>query len=38
MTDVIEIPLLLKTLVPEYQMAVRHHSLGQDESVLYCWI
>jgi FkbM family methyltransferase len=37
LTDVIEIPLLLRKLVPEYHMAVRHHSLSQDESVLYCW-
>jgi len=37
-TDLIEIPLLLRELVPEYKMAVRHHSFGQDESVLYCWV
>jgi FkbM family methyltransferase len=38
LTDLIDIPLLLKSLVPEYKMAVRHHSLSQDESVLYCWL
>lgn len=38
LTDIFEIPLLLKSLVPEYQMALRHHSLSQDESVLYCWV
>jgi FkbM family methyltransferase len=37
-TDLIEIPLLLREMVPEYKMAVRHHSFGQDESVLYCWV
>lgn len=36
-TDLYEIPLFLKSLVPTYKMAVRHHSLSQDESVLYCW-
>jgi hypothetical protein len=37
-TDLYEIPLFLKGLVPEYKMAVRHHSLSQEESVLYCWV
>ena len=32
-----EIPLFLQSLVPTYKMAARHHSLSQDESVLYCW-
>lgn len=36
-TDLFEIPLFLKNLVPGYKMAIRHHSLSQDESVLYCW-
>ncbi|MBI3860695.1 MAG: FkbM family methyltransferase [Planctomycetia bacterium] len=37
-TDLFEIPLYLKSLVPGYKMAIRHHSLSQDESVLYCWV
>lgn len=32
-----EIPLYLKALVPEYRMAVRHHSTRFAETVLYCW-
>ena len=37
-SDYYEIPLYLKTLVPEYKMAVRHHSLTAFETILYCWI
>lgn len=35
--DFYRIPLYIKQLVPEYKMAVRHHSLGKDETVLYAW-
>ncbi|MDL2259344.1 FkbM family methyltransferase [Deltaproteobacteria bacterium OttesenSCG-928-K17] len=35
--DVYEIPLYLRSLVPDYEMAVRHHAVGPSEFVLYCW-
>ncbi len=38
LTDMFELPLFLRSLVPDYKMAVRHHSLNQDETVLYCWV
>lgn len=31
------IPLHLHALVPEYRMAIRHHSTNSFETVLYCW-
>jgi FkbM family methyltransferase len=36
--DLFEIPLYIKSLVPEYKMAIRHHSGLYTETVLYCWI
>lgn len=36
--DLYSIPLLLKDLLPEYKMAVRHHSVEMDDTVLYAWI
>lgn len=36
--DLFRIPLLLKTWVPEYRMAVRHHWNGFSETVLYCYV
>lgn len=33
--DMIEIPLYIKELVPEYKLYIRHHSSGSDETVLY---
>lgn len=33
--DFYSIPLLIKSFVPEYQFAVRHHSSELDETVLY---
>lgn len=36
--DMYSVPLLLKSLVPEYKMAVRHHSVEMDDTVLYAWI
>lgn len=33
-----EAALYLKALVPEYKMAIRHHSMTLNETVLYCWI
>jgi FkbM family methyltransferase len=32
------IPLYLKTLVPKYKIAIRHHAPSRFETVLYCWI
>lgn len=36
--DIFTIPLTLKELVPEYHLAVRHHSGNLPETVLYCWV
>lgn len=36
-TDFYEIPLYLKTLVPDYKFAIRHHSFSNNETVLYAW-
>lgn len=36
--DIFSIPLALKELVPDYKMAVRHHSGNLPETVLYCWV
>lgn len=36
--DFYSIPLLVKSLVPEYKIAVRQHSYRLDETVLYAWI
>lgn len=36
--DFYEIPEYIHSLVPEYHMAVRHHSQTFAETVLYCWI
>ena len=33
--DIVEIPLYIKELVPEYKLYIRHHSSGSDETVLY---
>lgn len=33
--DMYEIPLYIKSLVPEYKLYVRHHSNGASETVLY---
>lgn len=35
--DFYEIPLLVHTMVPEYQLAIRHHSYTLAETVLYAW-
>ena len=37
LTDYYEIPLYLKSLVPEYHMKIRHHSTTFMETVLYCY-
>jgi len=36
--DFFRIPLYLKKLVPEYHFTVRHHSLADEETMLYCFI
>ncbi|EOS66974.1 FkbM family methyltransferase [Oscillibacter sp. 1-3] len=33
--DMLEIPLYIKSLVPEYKLYVRHHSNSNVETVLY---
>lgn len=35
--DMFSIPLLIKELVPEYKIAVRHHSYQLYDTVLYAW-
>jgi FkbM family methyltransferase len=37
-THLYAIPLYLNALVPEYRMAIRHHSPNSFETVLYCWV
>jgi FkbM family methyltransferase len=36
--DYYRIPALVKELVPEYRLAVRHHKKGHDDTDLYAWI
>ena len=38
LTDYYEIPLFIKSLVPEYHFEVRHHSSKAIEHVLYCYV
>ena len=38
LTDWFEIPLLLRSMAPEYKMALRHHTTQQADTVLYCWV
>lgn len=38
LTDYYEIPLYLKSLVPEYRMKIRHHSTDFYDTVLYCYV
>lgn len=35
--DMFSIPLLIKSINPDYKFAVRHHSYGYEESVLYAY-
>jgi FkbM family methyltransferase len=35
--DIITLPLYIKSIVPEYKMALRKHSDSFAETVLYCW-
>ncbi len=37
-TDIYSIPLLLKKINPDYQLAVRQHSYNCDETVLYAYL
>ena len=36
--DMIDIPLYIKQLVPEYKMSIRHHAMDASETVLYCYL
>ena len=36
--DLYSIPLLVKSIVPEYKMAICHHSNDWAETVLYAWV
>jgi FkbM family methyltransferase len=36
-THLYAIPLFVRTLLPDYRMAIRHHSPHFWETVLYCW-
>ncbi len=36
--DIFEIPLYIKSLVPEYKMEIRHHQFNLWETVLYCYV
>jgi len=36
--DLIKIPEYIKSLVPEYRMSLRHHSVLDEETVLYCYL
>ena len=36
--DYIRIPMLIKQLVPEYKLYIRHHSIGRDETVCYAFV
>lgn len=36
--DYYRLPLLVKEFVPEYKIAVRHHSKNTSDTDMYCWI
>lgn len=36
-TDIFEIPMFIRSISPDYQFAIRHHSSVMMETVLYCW-
>lgn len=36
--DLYSVPLLVKSIVPEYKIAIRHHSSDWAETVLYAWV
>lgn len=38
MPHLYEIPLMIKALVPEYKIAIRHHSVYNSGTVMYAWI
>jgi len=35
--DFVNLPLLIKEIAPDYQMAMRHYTTGEWETVLYAW-
>lgn len=36
--DILEIPLYLKSILPEYKFALRHYTSKLQETVLYAWV
>lgn len=36
--DLLDIPLFIKSIVPEYKMSIRHHAMDASETVLYCYL
>lgn len=36
--DIIQIPLYLKSILPEYKFALRHYTSKFEETVLYAWV
>lgn len=36
--DYYRLPLLVKEMVPEYKIAIRHYGKNQNETDMYCWI
>ena len=36
--DIYDIPLLIKEICPEYKIAIRHHSYGWEDTVVYAYI
>ena len=37
-SDIWEIPMFIKSLVPEYRLILRHHSMYESETVLYAYV
>lgn len=36
--DLYDIPLLIKSIAPEYKIQIRHHADSLEETVLYAWV
>ena len=36
--DFYEIPILIKEILPDYHLSIRHHSPTLCETVLYAWV
>jgi hypothetical protein len=37
MVDMFSVPLLIHDILPTYRLAVRHHSYGYEDTVLYAY-